>query len=230
MQSSSGIARPSESTNRRICRSCCCKYPSYFTSVSTVARTPCTTARTQLSRQPRLQLRNLSLRTPQPNSQSRVIRGRVQADNLRKALLRVFSSSSKIRAFCSCFRSKIGPAGIAHQTHLPPNRRQPLVGIVNPQMQPELRPRREHPVRLVRTLADQIVNQNPDIPSAPAQTRRRHPLHLGRRIQPGNQPLATRFLISRRPIDLPRQKQPLNRLHFQRMSSSRGSIASYSIA
>ena len=59
----------------------------------------------------------------------------------------------------------------AHRTpspHCAPNGRQTFVGIVDPQMQPELGARREHPVRLIGALGDQVVDQNSGVALGPA--------------------------------------------------------------
>ena len=101
------------------------------------------------------------------------------------------------------------PSGITNQTQLPPDRCQTFIGIVDPQMQPELRPRGEHPVRLVRALSDQIVDQDPDIALSPAKIDWRTSPSPRSRIQSRDQPLAAGFLVTRRPVDLARQKQAL---------------------
>ena len=80
-------------------------------------------------------------------------------------------------------------------------------------VQPELRPRREHPVRLVGPLGDQVIDQDPRIALGAAETTSgSKPSDLARRIESRHQPLAGGLLIPRGAIDLPRQEQTLESL------------------
>ena len=103
------------------------------------------------------------------------------------------------------------------------SRRKALIGIVRPQAKPVFGPRREHPIGLAHPPRYQIVDHHPEIPIRPrhdevaAIGRRRASIAAGhyRRIDPRHQPLRSRLLIPRRPIDLPGQKQPGRSLEFQ---------------
>ena len=70
------------------------------------------------------------------------------------------------------FSLKRLPRLVLNQPKLPPMRRQSHVRVVDPQVQPELRPRREHPVRLIRPLRDQVIDQDPDVSLRPVQRER----------------------------------------------------------
>ena len=78
-------------------------------------------------------------------------------------MIRTSAISSRKRSFCFRFASNR-----AHRSSLtkPASRAdwsQTIVGIIDPQVQPKLSPRRKHAVGLVRALADQVVDQNPCI-------------------------------------------------------------------
>ena len=64
------------------------------------------------------------------------------------------------------------PPLVRHQARPAANRGQSLIGIVDSQVQTEFGARREHPVRLVSTLGDQIVNQNSGIALGSAEDHR----------------------------------------------------------
>ena len=72
-------------------------------------------------------------------------------------------STLRCARFCRKTKTSDHPA----PAQLPANLGKSLVRIVNSQMQPKLRSGREHPVRLIGALADQIVDQDPDIAICP---------------------------------------------------------------
>src|SRR5262245_17298677 len=94
------------------------------------------------------------------------------------------------------FRPKKLPARFAYQPHTPPQRREPLIGIVDSQVQPEFRPRGEHPIGLVRALADQIVNQDTGIPLGTADNQGFEPAQPTSGIDPGQYALTTSLLVT----------------------------------
>ena len=69
-------------------------------------------------------------------------------------------------------------------------------------MQPELRTRGEHSVRLVYPHRDQIVDQHARVAFAPVQGESRLTLEHERRVDPRHNPLAGSLLIATGPVDL----------------------------
>ena len=79
----------------------------------------------------------------------------------------------------------------------PAERRQPAVGVVVPQQQPVLGPRREHAVRLIDALRHQVVDQHADVRLAAVEDERRLALQLEGRVDarpsaPGRRPPRSR--------------------------------------
>ena len=67
---------------------------------------------------------------------------------------------------------KLFPFLVANQTKFATERLQALIGVVVPEQQTMLRPRRKHSVRFVDPLCDQIIDENSDIGIAPIQLDR----------------------------------------------------------
>src|ERR1017187_740888 len=82
-------------------------------------------------------------------------------------------------------------------------------------MQAKLRSRGKHTVRLVRALADQVVNQDTGVPLGTADHDRIPPTELRPRVQSSHQPLTRGLLVTRCTVDLPGEVQTCDRLHFQ---------------
>src|SRR2546428_79673 len=70
------------------------------------------------------------------------------------------------------------------------------VGIVNAQVQAKFGARGEHAVRLIRPLADEVVNQDADVGLGAVQHQRRLALDLERRVDARHQALAGGFFVS----------------------------------
>ena len=85
----------------------------------------------------------------------------------------------------------------------------PLVGVVLPQQDPVLRPRSEHPVRLVHTFCYQIVDEDSYICFVAAQDERLLPRKGKMGIYARHQSLRGRLLIARSAVDLPCEIKPL---------------------
>src|SRR5580704_17843336 len=94
------------------------------------------------------------------------------------------------------------PTGLPNQPNPTAHRREPLVGIVDSQMETELRPRGEHPVALISAFADQVIDQNSSVALSSPHNQRFHATKLAGRIDPRDDTLASGFLVSRRAIDL----------------------------
>ncbi len=96
-------------------------------------------------------------------------------------------------------------------------RRQPLIGVVGPEPQPELGAGRKHAVGLGHAAGHQVVDHDAEIAVGPrhdeftAAAARRQ-----RRIDPRDDPLRAGLLVSRRAVDLPGQEKPRQRLHLER--------------
>src|SRR6266849_10852124 len=90
----------------------------------------------------------------------------------------------------------VAPSLIADQSHAPAMRREALVGVINAQMQAKLGARGKHAVRLVGSLADQVVNQDGGVSLGAVENQRRLALRLQRGVDARHQPLARGFLIA----------------------------------
>src|SRR5438876_9085003 len=104
-------------------------------------------------------------------------------------------------------RTEHPPTRLAHQADTPPQRRKPLVRVVNTEVQTKLRPRGEHPIRLLGPFADQIVNEDPSVAFGSPHYEWIHTAESAGGVDSRNNPLATRFLIAGRTVDLTRQVQ-----------------------
>src|SRR5271166_5245982 len=105
------------------------------------------------------------------------------------------------------------PARITHQAHLTANWSEPLVCIIDAQVQPELSARGKHPVGFVGALADQVVDQNPCVSLGASNDDRILLADSACGVEASDQALAARFFVSGRPIDLPGKVQPFDRLY-----------------
>jgi len=75
-------------------------------------------------------------------------------------------------------------------------RSKPPVGVIDPQMQPEFRPRSEHAIGFVGAFRNQVVDKNRGISFGTVEHQRRIVLHSKRCIDPGHDSLARRFFIA----------------------------------
>ena len=105
----------------------------------------------------------------------------------------------------------------ARQSDLLGDRRQTVICIVDPQVQPVFGPGGEHPVRLVRALRDEIVDHDPDVALRSRNDDRRSAQNGLRRIDPGDQSLASRLFVSRRSVDLSGKEESRQLFHLQPM-------------
>src|ERR1700690_506337 len=99
---------------------------------------------------------------------------------------------------------------------------EPQLGTAMVEQQPMLGPACEHPVGLIRSLCDQVVDENPDIGFMATKDQRGGSPSLVGGIDAGNQPLAGGFLITRSSVDLTRKKEVLNPLGLERQIKLRG--------
>ena len=88
-------------------------------------------------------------------------------------------------------------------------RRETPVSVIDAQMQPELGARREHAVRLVGPLGDQVVDQDAGVALGAVQRERRLALELQRRVDSRHDALAGSLFVAAGPVDLPGEIQPL---------------------
>src|SRR6185369_13031927 len=94
------------------------------------------------------------------------------------------------------------PVRITDKPEFPPISFKSFVGIVITQRQTVLGARSEDSIRLIHALLDQILNENSDIRLFAPQTQRLPLLRVKRGIDPGEQPLASSLLVTRRAVDL----------------------------
>src|SRR5205809_712438 len=78
-----------------------------------------------------------------------------------------------------------------------------------------LRPACEHAIGFVRALCHQVVDQYAKIAFMPLDDERRLSPRLGCRVDPCNQSLARRFLITGSAVDLARKKQAFHLPRFE---------------
>src|ERR1035437_9843461 len=91
---------------------------------------------------------------------------------------------------------ELRPRFIRDQSHPTSMRSQPPVGVVDPQVQTEFRPRSEHAVRLVGPFRKQVVNKNGRVRFRAVEHQRRLFLHFQRRVDSGHDSLAGCFFVS----------------------------------
>ncbi len=97
-----------------------------------------------------------------------------------------------------------------------PRRCQALIGVVGPQAQAVFGAGGEHPVGLADAPRDEVVNHHADVRICPAEDRRLDIQRPRGRVQAGDKALRRGLLVTRRPVDLPRQEQPRQSLHLER--------------
>jgi hypothetical protein len=73
--------------------------------------------------------------------------------------LRWFSSAFFSRSYCACLRETSHRSSVTNPARRPIGS-QPGVGVVDAQVQAELRARGEHAIRLVGALGDEVVDQD----------------------------------------------------------------------
>ena len=99
---------------------------------------------------------------------------------------------------------------------------QPLVGVIDAQVQPELSPRGEHAVRFVNALVHQIVDQDSRVALRAADYQRFAALDAQRGVDARHNALASGFFVAGGTVDLPGQKQVLDLLRFEPRPQFRG--------
>src|ERR1035437_7769123 len=110
----------------------------------------------------------------------------------------------------------IGPGSIVNQADAASVWSKPAGGVVNAQMQPELRPRGKHAVRLVRPLADEVVDEDGGVGLGAVEDQRRLALHLQRRVDARHDALPRRFFVAAGAVDLAGKKQARALLELRR--------------
>src|SRR5258705_11040148 len=93
--------------------------------------------------------------------------------------------------------------------------RQPLVGVIDSQVEAEFCPRRKHTVGLVGAFADEVVDENARVAFRASDDHRIHPAEAAGSVDAGDNSLAARFLIARGTVDLSGEEKPSDRLHFE---------------
>ena len=112
---------------------------------------------------------------------------------------------------------KGAPSGLADTPGLAAFRRKAQIGIVGPQDETVLGPAREHAVGFSGSPCDQIIDHDAEIGFCPVKPYARKTSSEARRVDPGDQSLARRLLVSRGAIDLARQEQTRNPRCLQRV-------------
>ena len=108
-----------------------------------------------------------------------------------------------------------GPAGIIHQAQFPTNFRQAQVGVVLAQLQPVFGARGKHAIRLLRAVADQVVDQHADIGLVATRRPWRFVPRSACGVEAGDQALSAGFLVAGGAVDLAGKEQTGDRLGFQ---------------
>ena len=99
-----------------------------------------------------------------------------------------------------------------------PEMGEPLGRVVVAEQQAVLGPRSEHPVRLVHSLGDQVVDQHADVRLVPAQDERGLIARVESRVDARHQPLGRSLLVARGTVELPGAEEPAHGLGLQRES------------
>lgn len=89
-----------------------------------------------------------------------------------------------------------------HDPGLEPARREPQVRIILPQRQPVLGAAREHPIRLVRPLCHEVVDEHADVGLVAAHHKGFAPLDLEAGVSARDDALRGGFLVARGAADL----------------------------
>src|SRR5690348_13416195 len=110
----------------------------------------------------------------------------------------------------------VTPRLVGNETQLATIRRETTIGIVDAQLQAKLSARGEHAIRLVGSLADQVVDQNRRVAICAVEHEGRLALHLQRSVDSRHDPLTRGLFVTRRPVDLTSKKQTRNLLRLQR--------------
>ena len=100
------------------------------------------------------------------------------------------------------------PSGVVHEPDLAPERREPQIGVVGPQVQAVLRARGEQAVRLEASPRHQVVDHHPEVALRPGNRPRAGLRAASAGVEPRQQPLASRLLVPGGAVDLPGQEQP----------------------
>jgi hypothetical protein len=81
-------------------------------------------------------------------------------------------------------------------------RSKPAIGVIDAEMQPELRPRGEHAIRLVGPFRDQVVDQDAGVCLGPVESKWGLALYSQRCVDPRHQALAGSLFIAAGTVDL----------------------------
>ena len=104
------------------------------------------------------------------------------------------------------------PTLVVDQPHFACPRRQPSIGVVLSQQQPEFGSAGEHAIRFIDAARHQIVNHHADIRRFAAERQWFAAGECQRRVGAGNEPLCSRLFVAGRAVDLPGKIEP--RHHF----------------
>src|SRR5215469_18805790 len=94
--------------------------------------------------------------------------------------------------------------------------REAAIGIIDAQVQPELGTRREHAIRLVRSLADKVVDEDGCVGLGAIENQRRLTLYLERGIDTRHDALACGLFVAAGAVDLAGKVEARNLLGFER--------------
>ena len=89
-------------------------------------------------------------------------------------------------------------------------------GVVLAQQEPSFRARREHPIRFVRALCNQIVDKDADVGFVAGENNRRNVLQEPCRVDPRDESLRRRLFVSRRAVHLSGEEKSVQPFRFQR--------------
>ena len=121
--------------------------------------------------------------------------------------------------YCRCailLGEIVTPCFVRNQAELASVRSEPAIGVVDSELQAKLRSRSEHPVRLVRAFANQVVDENRSVAFRAVEDEWFLTLNFQGGIDAGHDSLTRRFFIAGRAVDLSGQKQPQDLLRLQR--------------
>ena len=107
------------------------------------------------------------------------------------------------------------PSGVIDQADRPAEPGQSEVGVVAPEQEPVLGATGEHPVRLIDSSGDEVVDQDADVPLRAIDMEWRLALGEQGGVDPGDEPLRGGFLISGRTVDLAGEIEAGDGLGFQ---------------
>ena len=145
----------------------CFRYPAYLIVVSRLATSSALRRRIEVERHLPSSMsacrRTGGWRSSLRRGTRCAVVGREPASDPATARLRSIARAARLEPF---------PPLVVHETEPPAGRRQAQVRVVDPQQQPMLGARREHPVRLETAARDQVVDENADVRLVAAERER----------------------------------------------------------